>query len=86
MGFLKVRCEHCGAAWEVYAHQIHQEQANQCPHCFSEIDRQTWDRQIVPAFGALDDANREIVKDYLGYGAQMFRVDYTATDFLEKRR
>lgn len=86
MGFLKVCCDHCGASWEVYSHQMKEERSNQCPHCFSEIDRQTWDGQIVPAFAALDDANREIVKDCLGYGTQMFRVDYFATDCLEKRR
>lgn len=76
MGYLKIHCDRCGGAWEVYAHQVKDERANQCPHCFWEIDRQTWERQIVPAFCALDDANRELAKDSIGYHAPFFWVEY----------
>lgn len=76
MGYLKISCGSCGGKWEVYAHQVKDERANQCPHCFAEIDRQTWERQIIPAFGEMEDANRELVKDSTGYHGPLFKVGY----------
>ena len=55
------------------------ERANQCPHCFAEVDRQTWTRQIVPGFGHMEDANRELLKDSTGYDSPLFGVDYIQT-------
>jgi len=81
MGYLKIHCEHCGGGWVVYAHQVNDEQANCCPHCFAEIDRQTWGRQIIPAFAALEDANRELLKDHAGYHVSRFWVEYGAVVF-----
>ena len=52
--------------------------ARACPHCFKSIDSQTWERQVVPAFHALDDANRELFKDTTGYRVPLFEVDYIA--------
>lgn len=52
--------------------------ARACPHCFKSIDSQTWKRQAVPAFHALDDANRELFKDTTGYRVPLFEVDYIA--------
>lgn len=52
--------------------------ARTCPHCFKAIERQTWEKQIIPAFHALDDANREIVKDSSGYHTPLFEVSYEA--------
>lgn len=49
-----------------------------CPHCFKAIERQTWEKQIIPAFLALDDANRELVKDSSGYHTPLFEVSYEA--------
>ena len=76
MGYLKIHCDRCGGSWEVYAHQLKDDRANQCPHCFVEIDRQTWNRQIIPAFGAQDDANRELLKDHTGYRMPLCWVEY----------
>lgn len=76
MGYLKLTCGECGREWEVYAHQMEDERANQCPHCFAEIDRQTWDQQIVPAFLGMDDANRELMKDSTGYHKPLFHANY----------
>lgn len=75
MGFLKILCS-CGRTWEVYGHQIKDDRINQCPHCFSMIDRQTWDNQIIPAFGEMQDANRELVKDSTGYNSKLFQVEF----------
>lgn len=73
MGFLRVTCPKCRGRW--YSYQPQDERANVCPHCFAEIDRQTWDSQILPGYGQMEDANRELLK-----AGQLFRVDYTATD------
>lgn len=78
MGFLRLHCTYCGDPWEVYHRDMRSPTANQCPHCFKEIDRQTWDKQIVPAFGAMDDANRELFKDHTGIHTVLFSADYIA--------
>lgn len=75
MGLLKISCS-CGRTWEVYGHQVKDKFANQCPHCFSAIDRQTWDNQIIPAFGETQDANRELMKDSMGYHKPLFQVEF----------
>ena len=52
--------------------------ARTCPHCFKAIEKQTWDKQIIPAFLAMSDANRELVKDSSGYHTPLFEVSYEA--------
>lgn len=79
MGYLKIRCHYCGGTWEAYRQMIDSgDYASTCPHCFKSIERQTWEKQIVPAFHALDDANRELLKDYTGYHVPLFEVSYKA--------
>ena len=63
MGYMRIKCHYCGGTWEVYARSVtNGDFARTCPHCFKGIERQTWEKQIIPAFHALDDANRELVK------------------------
>lgn len=76
MGFLRIRCDYCGGNWEVYQHLKKDEKARQCPHCFKEIDSQTWENQICPSWGAMEDSNLELVKDTTGYGNTLFEVSY----------
>lgn len=77
MGYLKIKCHKCGGSWEAYHYNYKDDHLRMCPHCFQEIDRQTWNRQVVPAYGALEDANRELYKDHTGYtGAGLFTVEY----------
>ena len=77
MGYMRIRCHECGGAWEVYPYNFKDDHLRVCPHCYKEIDRQTWQRQILPAYGALEDANRELVKDHTGYpGVALFTVTY----------
>lgn len=77
MSYMKIHCGRCGGTWEIYGRDDwNSEKARQCPHCFSEIDRQTWFNQVVPGFCAVADANRELYKDHTGYhGQELFRVD-----------
>lgn len=76
MGYMKITCHHCGGKWEVYPQTING--GRTCPHCSKTIDRQTWEKQVVPAFHALDDANRELVKDHTGYHTTLFEISYKA--------
>lgn len=79
MGYLRIHCHQCGGAWDVYARDNWKsDTARQCPHCFASIDRQTWERQIIPAFASTIDANRALEKDCTGYNAPMFSVDFMA--------
>ncbi len=79
MAYMRIHCDYCGGAWEVYKRDNWKDsKAAECPHCFSKIDRQTWDNQIVPAFNMLDDANRELFKDHVGYHRPLFTVDVIA--------
>jgi len=54
---------------------MNEESARSCPRCLKTIDSQTWARFILPAFGLMDDANRELVKDNLDRSA-LFHVEY----------
>ena len=77
MGYLRIKCHECGESWPVKAQDIHNDHRRVCPHCCKEIDRQTWNRFIVPAFGEMEDAARELVKDHTGYpGVALFTVSY----------
>lgn len=77
MGVLKIHCDYCGGSWEAYPQQG-APKARYCPHCGQAIDRQLWDKFILPAFGELDDANRELFKHSTGYHTPLFQVDYEA--------
>lgn len=76
MGVLKINCGYCGGSWEVYSRDMKYDKARTCPHCLQSVERQTWDKQILPAFGMLDDANRELFKDHTGYHKTLFSVSY----------
>lgn len=79
MGYLKIHCHYCGGTWEAYKRNIvSRDNAHTCPHCFKSIDGQTWEKQIIPAFHTLDDANRELIKDHTGYHTPLFEVSYEA--------
>ena len=87
MGYMRIKCHYCGGTWEVYGRSItglssptiiSGDYPRTCPHCFKAIERQTWEKQIIPAFLALDDANRELVKDSSGYHTPLFEGSYEA--------
>lgn len=46
------------------------------PHCSHAIDEQTWNKQIIPAYCAMYDANLELLKDHTGYHTPLFEVSY----------
>lgn len=76
MSYLRIHCEACGGVWEVYHRDNwNNDKARQCPHCFAEIDRQTWEKEVLPAFGAVHGANAELHKDHTGYDKPLFYFD-----------
>lgn len=79
MGFLRIHCKHCGNIWHVYSRDNWRKDTfRTCPFCFTEIDAGLWEKQILPAFGAMSDANRELIKHSRGYNTGSFRVDYVS--------
>ena len=88
MGYLRIKCYYCGGTWEVYHRDLHSryKKARECPHCFQKIDEQTWDNQIFPAYNALDDANRELFKDHLGYHVPLFEVSYESNTIFKNAK
>ena len=86
MAFLKIHCDVCGGDWEIYHRDNWKDdKARQCPHCFSKIPRDLWDREIIPALAAVNDANAELYKAHIGQHAPLFSFDIVA-DHLYKNR
>lgn len=87
MAYMRIHCEICGGTWEIYHRDDwNSDTARQCPHCFSEIDRQTWQKEVLPAFGAVNDANGELLKESTGYNRPLFSFDVIADHHLYKNR
>lgn len=79
MAFMRIYCGYCGQHWEVYERDNwNSQQAATCPHCGKRIEGQTWVNQVVPAFCAVSDANRELKRDSTGYGLPHFQFDIIA--------
>lgn len=77
MGYLKIHCDGCGSDWVVYHRDDWKNwKARTCPVCGKSISQQTWDRQVLTAFGEMEDANLELVKDHTGYNETLFTVSY----------
>lgn len=75
MGYIRITCAHCRKRWVVYNRNMNEDSARFCPRCLKAIDSQTWVRFILPAFGLMDDANRELVRDNLNT-SPLFKVEY----------
>ena len=51
----------------------------------NRIDSQTWERQILPAFGEFQDMNRELIKDNLN-GSVRFSVDFREDYYFPEKK
>lgn len=73
---LVVRCNECNTKWEVLDRDDFNNDINRfCPNCGRSIDNQTWKNQIIPGFCQVADANRELIKDALGYNRSLFSIE-----------
>lgn len=71
MVYMGIHCHNCGISWKVgIADDYHRDGARTCPRCGKQIDRQTWEGQVLPALGAVHDANFELARDATGYQGQ----------------
>ena len=85
MAFLRIHCDYCGGTWDVYKRDIKTEDARKCPHCFQKIDAQTWKKHIIPAFGTVEDANMELVKDAYNH-LPLYSFDVIANHLFRNRK
>lgn len=77
MGHLSIHCDGCGSDWTVYHRDDWKGwKARTCPVCGKSIDPGTWDRQVLRAFGEMEDANLELVKDHTQSHGTLFTVSY----------
>jgi hypothetical protein len=86
MAYLRIHCDVCGGTWEVYNRDRNDDKARQCPHCFSKIDRQVWQKEVLPAFGAVNDANAELLKEHTGNHRPLFTFDVIADHLYQNRK
>lgn len=86
MAYLSIHCESCGGSWEIYDRDdFNFWKARTCPHCGKGIDPQTWERFVLPAMGAVADANLELVNDHNGYHGPLFTFDVMGDVLFSKR-
>lgn len=77
MGFLRIHCKNCGGYWDINeGDDFNHPKYKKCPHCDKGIDGQDYFNTVLPAFGAMLDANRELYKTHTGYKAPLFTVDF----------
>lgn len=77
MGKLSIHCDGCGSDWIVYHRDDWKNwKSRTCPVCGKEIDPGTWNRQILPAFNGMEDANIELMKDHTQSHGTLFTVSY----------
>ena len=86
MAYLRIYCDYCGQCWDVYERSMNDEHSRQCPHCMAKIEDQTWKRQIIPSLCMVSDANRELLKDHLGYHVPIFTVDVIEDRYFSKKK
>ena len=77
MGHLQVHCEGCGSDWSVYHRDDWKDwKARTCPVCGKSVYPGTWSREILRAFGEMEDANIELLKDHQQSNGTLFTVSY----------
>lgn len=81
MGFLRIHCHNCGGYWDINeGDDFNHPKYKKCPHCKKGIDGQDYFNTVLPAFGAMMDANKELYKTHTGYSAPLFTVEYKISD------
>lgn len=77
MGRLSIYCDSCGGSWEVLHRDNWKDwRARTCPICGKSIDSGTWEKSVLRAFGEMEDANLELMKNHVQYHGAIFTVDY----------
>lgn len=85
MAYVKLHCETCGGEWEVYGRDIKDDKARQCPHCTAKIDRQMWEREVIPAYEAVKEANAALFTENACRHRPLFTFDVVADHLYQNR-
>lgn len=86
MGHLNIHCNGCGSDWIVYHRDDWKNwKARTCPVCGKSIDPGTWDRSVLKAFGEMEDATIELVKDHTQSHGTLFTIGYVPDVMLPDR-
>lgn len=65
--YMRIKCGICNKAWEVYHRDNWKaDTARTCPRCGAEVNKSTWEYDILPAFNMANDAELEICKERTG--------------------
>lgn len=87
MAYMRVHCGVCGKVWEVYHRDDWKsDTTRQCPHCFAEIDKSTWEHHILPAFNEANDAENELYRSHTGAKQPLFSIDLIADRVSDEKR
>lgn len=86
MAYIRIHCDSCGGTWEVYRYNYKESTALTCPHCGKDVDRELWRSQVIPALGAVMDANAELFKYHIGLNEPLFFIDIIGDQFYQNRR
>ena len=87
MAFMRIHCGYCGQPWEIYSRDDWKgDKARTCPHCKNKIDRQTWNNHVLTAFGSVQDANAELIKDSMGFKTPLYTVDFIEDRIFDGRQ
>lgn len=87
MGHLSIYCDGCGADWRVYHRDDWKHwKSRTCPVCGKSINPETWEHDVLRAFGEMEDANLELMKDNAQYHGALFTVDYVSDVIFPRRR
>ena len=66
---------------------VYHERANSCPFCGAEIYRGTWDRVVIPAFAAMEEANMDLLREHTGYpDIPLLQISYLAHRPRERKK
>ena len=85
MAYLRIFCESCGNKWEVYKRNINDDNARQCPHCYKRIERNVWNRSVLPALCAVDEVNIDLFKDHTFNHVALFSFDVIGNHLYKNR-
>ena len=60
--YIRVRCQRCGRAYEVYNYEDMKRKGRKCPHCQEGVSAEAWDK-VVKAFEACTEASFALYRD-----------------------
>lgn len=80
MTALQVYCAACGGRWEILDRdEFTNKRYAECPHCGKQIDDQTYELFVLPAFAGMIDANCQLIRDSIDKHECGFTISVKST-------